>query len=54
MHLIYTLQDYRVYTVLRNGVVVVGVTDGSGSHVTLDGQDLISLGQWNYLLIQLE
>ncbi len=43
-----------MYTVLRNGVVIVGTTDGSGSHATQAGQDLVSLGRWNYLVLQLE
>ena len=43
-----------MYVVLSEGVVIVGVTGTSGSHVTVTGQTLVSFEQWNYLLIQLE
>ncbi len=43
-----------MYAVLRDGVIVVGVTDGGGSHVTRAGLGLVTLSQWNYILIQLE
>ncbi len=51
---LYFIQDHRVYAVLRDGVIVVGVIGGGGSHVMQAGLELVALTQWNYIIIQLE
>jgi len=43
-----------VYAALRDGVMVVGVTDGAGANVVMTGSQMIALGEQHYLLIDLQ
>ena len=42
-----------VYSVLRDGVLEVGVRGAEGM-VVLRGQGEVTLGEWHYLLINIE
>ena len=42
-----------MYAVMRDGVMVVGVTGGAVDHVTQVGGDKIALGVLHYLFIEL-